>query len=126
MHQENVGPILLHMSQHPRLVARLQNLIDESDHTVASLQRAAKISQTGVYDILDGSIRSPKLETIEKLAKALGVSVSYLIGESSEREGADILISEFSQMSKQDRKTLLDLADRFSPENSDDQAFRAE
>jgi transcriptional regulator with XRE-family HTH domain len=113
------------MSQHPRLVARLQHLIDESEHTVASLQRAAGISQTGVYDILDGSIRSPKLETIEKIAMAFDVSVAYLIGETSDK-GASRLIGNYAKMSKRDRDILMDMAARLASENSDDQASHSE
>ena len=44
----------------------------------AKLGRAAGMSQTGVYDILSGKSKNPRLDTVSKIADALDVPPSAL------------------------------------------------
>lgn len=73
----------------------------------AKLARAADLNPTGIYDILSGKSRSPKIETIAKVAKALGVPLSSIFTELS----AESLVSEmmfvFESLPDQDRQRLL-------------------
>ena len=47
----------------------------------AELARRAGTNSTGVYDILSGKSRSPRLDTIAKIASALSVPISALFEE---------------------------------------------
>lgn len=53
--------------------------------SAAALARKANINATGVYDILSGKSRSPRLETVVKIAAALEVSVPYLLEDHEDR-----------------------------------------
>ena len=63
----------------PDTLKRIEDLMTERGLNPTSLARLAGIGQTGVKAILDGRVRSTRIETIVKLAKALGVSVSWLV-----------------------------------------------
>jgi len=61
------------------LVARnIKVLMEARGIDAAKLSRLAEINPTGVYDILSGKSRSPKIETIGKIAEALGVPIAVL------------------------------------------------
>lgn len=60
----------------------------------AEVARRASLNPTAVYDILSGKSRSPKLDTLNKIAvQGLGMTVSALLVEPSD----DILSQELSE-----------------------------
>ena len=73
----------------------------------AKLARAADLNPTGIYDILSGKSRSPKIETIAKVAKALGVPLSSIFTELSEESLVSEMMFVFESLPDQDRQRLL-------------------
>ena len=59
---------------------RLQRLMEERGVKVAQLAYRAEVSDAAVYNILNGA--DPKLSTLARIARALGVRVSDLIDET--------------------------------------------
>lgn len=68
---------------------RIAASLREQAMTQAGLAKAAGLPRDAVRDILVGRSRNPRADTIDALAKALGVSPSFLIsGDASEGAGA--------------------------------------
>jgi repressor LexA len=68
------------------LITRLQSLMEEKGYNPTSLSKLAGIGPTGVRDILNGIVVSPKVQTIAKIANVLGVSSKWLIsGDEDDR-----------------------------------------
>lgn len=61
------------------LKTRLAALLKEKGLTETEAAKLAKTSQSTLHRVITGEIASPRTQTIEKLASALGVSYSYLI-----------------------------------------------
>lgn len=61
------------------LVRNLKRLMELRGVNAHELAAKAGLNPTAVYDIMSGKARSPKLETVAKLAAALSVSPSALI-----------------------------------------------
>lgn len=66
------------------VVSNLQAEMARQGTNAAELARMADLNPTGVYDIISGKSRNPRLDTIEKLAGALGVSPASLLQEKDE------------------------------------------
>jgi len=66
------------------VAANIQYYMELRGMNPAELARKAGINQTGVYDILSGKSRSPRLDTIGKIATALSVPVAALFEERTE------------------------------------------
>lgn len=64
------------------LIERLKHLLDKRGMDGKTLSRKAGLSDGAVGDILRGKSTNPKNDTMLNIAKVLGVSVAYLIGES--------------------------------------------
>ena len=62
----------------------LKKLRQKKGWSQEKLAREAGISYNTLIKIERGGIKNPKLETLIKLAKALGVSIDELIGKISE------------------------------------------
>jgi len=58
---------------------RLDRLMREAGYNPRSLSLKAALGVTAVRDIIDGRIASPRYQTLEALAGALGVGVEYLV-----------------------------------------------
>lgn len=61
------------------LKTRLAALLKEKGLSETEAAKMAKTSQSTLHRVITGEIASPRAQTIEKLANALGVSYSYLI-----------------------------------------------
>ena len=61
------------------IIDRIKSLMDERGLNPTTLSRLAGLGATAVRDITESRVRSTRIETIVKLAKALGVSVSWLV-----------------------------------------------
>jgi transcriptional regulator with XRE-family HTH domain len=62
------------------LAARLKRLRLERGHTQLSLAEAAGLSRPAVTHIESGRRKRPGVETVRRLAEALGVGLSELAG----------------------------------------------
>jgi len=68
------------MSSKESYLKNLRNLRNKKGWTREQLAREADISYHTIIKIERGGIKNPKLETLIKLAKALGVSIDKLVG----------------------------------------------
>lgn len=66
------------------IAANIQALMASKDITAYSLAKEAGMNPTGIYDILKGKSRSPRLDTLERIARALHVTVHELMTEISD------------------------------------------
>jgi len=77
----------------------------------AEVARRAGINPTGVYDILSGKSRSPRLDTLHKIAIAgLQMPFSALFAEPGEDELDQQLIETLGMMAGDDRRRFLAMA----------------
>lgn len=64
------------------LGARLIKVIQDRKMTMREVSLKAGLSESGVKHIVSGTSKSPRVETIDKIAAVLGTTSSYLIGDS--------------------------------------------
>lgn len=89
-------------------VARnIQVFMERKGMKAPELARRSGLNPTGVYDIIYGRSRSPKIETIGKIAKGLGVPVSFLFDEIPEDDMRSEIISIFLQLPRGEQDRLL-------------------
>lgn len=101
------------------LVANLRSLMEARETNAHELAARANMNQTAVYDILSGKARSPKLETVKKLADALSVSVSALI-EAPQAAGLRGDIQDvFDRLPEDEQRRLLAIARALLPPSTD-------
>jgi len=90
------------------LVARnIKALMNRKGLTAPEVARRAGINPTGVYDILSGKSRSPKIETLGKIAKALNVPVAVLFEGPSEADLRREIVRVFAMLPARERERLL-------------------
>ena len=92
------------------VATNIETIMRAREMNASSLAAAAAVNPTGVYDILKGKSRSPRLDTIHKLAKALRVPVAYLFEDRSDSDVRDQIIEIFVQLPPADRQRLLQTA----------------
>lgn len=68
------------------VASNIQSAMQRRGTNPAELARAAGLNATGIYDILSGKSRSPRLDTIGKIATALHVPVATLFEEKLETD----------------------------------------
>lgn len=73
----------------------------------SKLARAAGMNKTGIYDILSGKSRNPRLDTVEKIACALDVPPSALFADRTIDEIQAQLYGVLMDMGEADRQRLL-------------------
>lgn len=104
------------------LVARnIEALMKQQGIDAAKLARVSGLNPTGIYDILKGKSRSPKVETISKIAIGLGVPIAIIFTEQPELAGSDIrddLAVIFDQLSEDKRALLMQAARAWLPESA--------
>ena len=61
---------------------RLQRLITEKNTSVSKVQEKAELGPTTIYDIISGKSKSPTIATVDRIAGALGVQRSDLLGDT--------------------------------------------
>lgn len=100
-------------------VARnIEALMSAKGMDAAKLARAANINPTGVYDILSGKSRSPKIETVDKIAKGLGVPLSAIFDEKARSEMELDLLGILDRPPEEQRKLLLRTAQAWLDERA--------
>lgn len=65
------------------LQQRLQERLDATGQKPAPLAKALGLSDSFIRDILRGKTKSPRADSLEKLASALGTTTDYLLGQSA-------------------------------------------
>lgn len=74
----------------------------------AEVARRAGINPTGVYDILSGKSRSPRLDTLNRIAVlGLGVPLASLLAEPTEDDLSQELIEAIGVLPHDDRRKIL-------------------
>lgn len=68
------------------LLSRLTNLMAEQNMTRKALSLKAGLSETYMSDLLQGKNNSPSIPVLINIAKVLGTSVAYLLGETYHEE----------------------------------------
>ena len=91
------------------LVARnIEAAMARKGTNAAEVARRAHMNPTAVYDILSGKSRSPKLDTLHKIAVlGLGVPVASLLVEPSDDELSQELAETLGLLSPADRQKFL-------------------
>jgi transcriptional regulator with XRE-family HTH domain len=84
----------------------IQLVMAEKDLNAAEVARRAELNPTAVYDILKGKIRSPRIDTIEKIAGAMHVSPLSLMRPRSDDEVRQGLLEAFDRMPAEEKKRL--------------------
>lgn len=102
------------------LVARnLADAIERKGTNAAEVARKAGLNPTGVYDILSGKSRSPRLDTLQKIAvSGLGIPVSALLSDASDEALTDELVQEVALLTPEDRRKILLMARAFRADES--------
>ena len=74
----------------------------------SEVARRAGLNPTGVYDILSGKSRSPRLDTLSRIAVlGLGVPLASLLAEPSEDDLSQELIETIGLLPPQERRRVL-------------------
>ena len=73
------------------IAKRLEALLASNKWNEYDLERASGVHQPTIHRIISGESKSPRLPTLAKLAKALNVSVAYIMG--TETEGTNTINS---------------------------------
>lgn len=74
----------------------------------SEVARNAGINPTGVYDILSGKSRSPRLDTLQKIAsRGLHVSLASLFTNPSDDQVTQELLETIGLMDVEDQKRVL-------------------
>ncbi len=76
----------------------------------AQLGRDAGLNLTGVYDILSGKSNNPRLDTIQKIATALGVSPASLMSERQAEAVRSDIMDALEQLPEQELQRVLVIA----------------
>jgi transcriptional regulator with XRE-family HTH domain len=94
------------------LVARnLKAAMERKDTNPSEVARRAGINPTGVYDILSGKSRSPRLDTLHKIAvKGLGMPFHILFADPAEDRLDQELLETIGMMASDDRRRFLAMA----------------
>lgn len=91
------------------LVARnLEATMARKGTNPAEVARRSGLNPTGVYDILSGKSRSPRLDTLNRIAvQGLGVPLASLLAEPSDDALSQELVDTIGLLPPEDRRRLL-------------------
>lgn len=92
------------------VVRNLSAAIERKDTNAAEVARRAGLNPTAVYDIISGKSRSPKLDTVHKIAAALNMPFSALLLEPQDSELDQELIEALLRMPAAERRRFLVMA----------------
>lgn len=94
-----------------QLICNLQTRMADLGLSMNELSRRAGLSQTAVFDIVNSRANSPRLATLEKLAKALGTTVTDLLQAGDRAEAEKRILDAFSSLPAPDQERLLQTAE---------------
>lgn len=96
------------------LSGNIKAQLAERGMSMVELSRLAGVNDTAVFDILRQRTRSPKLETVQKIATALGVTVTELLSNNQRTAAERKILSAFALLSEDDRRRLLATAEAWA------------
>lgn len=97
------------------VIANIQALMRERDIKAPELARRAGLGPTGIYDIFSGKSGSPTVDTLEKIAKALDVSVVRMLLAPSEAAMFKQIATIFPDLQADDQRRLVQIAEALLP-----------
>lgn len=100
------------------VAANIDALMKQRGFDAAKLARAAKLGPTGIYDILSGRSQSPRVQTLAKIAAALGVPVDALLKDRPLDELHAQLYEVLMALEPSDRERLLMTGRAWVPESN--------
>lgn len=89
------------------LRANIVTLAHERGLSMAALSKRARAGVTAVFDIVNGRIRSPKLETVAKIADALDVTVVDLLSEKRRSEAEQAILDALADLPEDEQRRML-------------------
>lgn len=89
------------------VAANIQAIMAERGTNSAELARDARLNSTGVYDIISGKSRNPRLDTIGKIANALRVPVAALFEERGAQDLREQILEAVAMLPEAERKRIL-------------------
>lgn len=98
------------------VAANIDALMKQRGFDAAKLARAAKLGPTGIYDILSGRSQSPRVQTLAKIASALGVPVDALLRDRPLDELQAQLYEVLMALDPSDRQRLLTTGRAWAPD----------
>lgn len=93
------------------LVANIAAMLQARGWTPADLVRRAGINQSAYHDIAAGRVRSPRLETLAKIARGLDVSLADLFLDPAEAAKRRAILAAFDALPPEDQRRLLAMAE---------------
>lgn len=90
-----------------RVARNIEVIMEQLGTDAAKLARAAGLGPTSIYDIIKGRSRSPRLETLTKIADALGVPVGLLLEEKGDDDLKNEILALVASMSPDERQRTL-------------------
>lgn len=100
------------------VAANILRAMRDRDTNPAELARAARLNPTGVYDILSGKSSNPRLDTLEKIASALSLSIVELFSEPPEPDMDQEIRRLWLSLSTDDRRRFLAVARALLPDSN--------
>jgi transcriptional regulator with XRE-family HTH domain len=88
----------------------IEALMERKRLSAPEVARRARINATGVYDILSGKSRSPRIETLGKIASALDVPVALLFERQEDADLRREIVMIFARLPEVEKSRLLKTA----------------
>lgn len=110
------------------IAERIKSLMSSRGLTRYKLAKVTGVPYTTLIKILDGTTKSPQIETISAIADYLGVTVDYLSGQSAgaiievEMKMADMSVEELAAKAKVRKEFLMNI-DSIDPDSGDYEAI---
>jgi predicted transcriptional regulator len=89
------------------VAANIERLIQMRKTNPAEVARSANLNYTAIYDIIKGKSRSPRLDTISKVAAALNVPIESLFKKIEDDDPVNTMVYLYSSLPDEEKKRLL-------------------
>jgi DNA-binding Xre family transcriptional regulator len=89
------------------LADNIERLMRDKGMNPAELRRAAGLNQSAIHDIFTGRSKSPKVETVAKIAAALQVNVADLFLDPKVLQARKAILAAFDSLQPAERDRLV-------------------
>lgn len=93
----------------------IEALMSAKNTNALQLANKAGINKSAVYDIIAGRSRSPKIETIQKIAIALNVPISMIFSENMDQSVRQEIVYLFDALPENEQIRLIQTAKAWLP-----------